>query len=798
MGFNSFHILLRILWRNKLTTFINILGLALGISSCLLIYLYVENEWSFDQHHSKKDRIYRVSSEITLTNQTDKFGYSSFLLGPTLKEDYPEIEEAIRLRPVRQQTMWVDNKPFQFSDNFMTDPGFFHLFDYEFLEGNPKTALVEPGSVVITDEVAIQLFGSSKNVLGKTIDYIRRPYQVTGVVKDRKDNSHLYFHTILSISSMPPELVANLKSDWFYMMQANYILFKKPENGNGFEKKLASFKDKHINPWLKENALQGNIKFHLQPLTSLHFSSEFSDWYSKTGEAAYIYIFICVAIFILLIACINYLNLATATATKRAKEIGIRKTVGANSVQLFRQFMAESILISILAIALAMLLTFFSLPLFNGLAGKSLHFPFSISFLLVLVVFWVFTGILAGGYPALFLSRLPPLTVFKNFKISGGSGFNIRRVLVGFQFFISAGFIFCTLVVFSQIYLMKNADLGFEKEQIMVVRVPQADSSLMNRYEVVKQELTQHPDVISVASTSAIPSELSGKLLHFIETPDHIKTEKTLNIMLVSHDFLDILGMKLVQGRNFSKDFKNDDTAAFLINETGLKYLGWKDPYSPTISNGFGYNGHLIGVVKDFSYFSLQQSIEPLVIVLEKNIGGNLLIKIRKGKEAETALFINETWKKYSRKYPIESFFLDDKFNQFYQAEEKMLTLFGLFSGLNIFISCMGLFALITFSLEQKVKEIGIRKVLGASIPQIIMITSKEFLLLIGIAALLSFPIASWAMNKWLEDFATRSPIQWWMFAISGSFALLIAFFTLLIKVIPASRTNPAYSLRTE
>jgi putative ABC transport system permease protein len=798
MPSSNFQILLRILWRNRFTTFINVFGLAIGLCACLLIYIFIDNELGYDQHHSKKDRIYRISSEITLSNQTDRFGYSSFMFSPTVKKDYPEIEEAIRVMPVRKQTMWVENQPFQFENNFMSDPGFFHVFDYQFLEGNPELALVEPGSAVINTTVAKTLFGVERNVLGKVIQYARRSYKVTGVVEDQPNNSHLYFNTLLSINSISPQLEQQLTNDWFYMMQTNYILFRKAENAQGFEQKLVQFKEKHINPWLKENALQANLKYYLEPLTSIHLSDKFQDGYSKTGNPSYLYIFGCVAIFILLIACINYLNMATATASKRAKEIGIRKTSGADSGVLFWQFIGESGLIALAAILIALILVFVSIPYFNTLADKPLSFPINGKILLVLLLFLGFIGFAAGAYPAFYLSRLQPLAVLKSQKAKVGSGQWLRQILVGFQFFISVGFILCTIVVFSQLYFLKNTDTGFDKDQILVLRVPGNDSSLVSQFEVVKQELLQNPNISKMAGSSALPGELSGQLFHFIEMADHQKVEKTINIMQVSHDFVDMLGLKVVMGRNFSRSFKTDDTAAFLINEAAMQQFGWKDPFSPSISNGFGYNGHVVGVVKNFHYASLQSPIEPLVMVLDRKINGNLLLKIKAGKAAETVAFVEQIWKKYSRKFPTEYFFLDENFNKYYRKEEKMMTLFGWFSLLNIFISCLGLYALITFSLEQKVKEIGIRKVLGASLSNLVFVTSKDFFRLIGIAALLSLPVAAWAMHRWLEDFASGISLEWWMFLGSLVLVLLISSLTMLAKIFPAAQANPTDSLRTE
>lgn len=791
-------ILFRILWRNRFTTAINILGLATGLAACLLIYLFIDNELSYDRCHSKSERIYRVSSEMKLSNQTDKFGYSSFNFGPYIKKEYPQIEEAVRVMPLRKQTTWVDQQPFQFEDNLMADPGFFQVFDYEFLEGNPKSCLTEPGSAVITDKVSRQLFGNQASALGKVLQFSRRPYKITGVVRDRVNQSHLHFNTLLSLNSIPPQLEQTLSFDWFYMMQTTYLLFRTVEDGQNFTPRLREFESKFIAPWLKQNNLQASLKYHLEPLRSIHLESEFMADYADQSNTRYLRIFGWVAVFVLVIACINYLNMATATASKRAKEIGIRKTSGARAGSLFWQFLSESGITVSLSVLLGLGMAKLLLPLFNQLAAKQLEIPLNWHMLGVLVLFWLVTGLAAGAYPAFYLSSLRPLQVLKSQKAKVGSGHWLRKGLVVFQFFISAGFIVCTLVVVSQLHFMKNADLGFQKEQILVMKVPTSDSSFVNQFDVVKAELQQNPDILKVAGTSSIPGQGSGIILHFVRNAEGQVQEKSFPIMTVSHDFLDLMGIKLVKGRNFSRDYPTDDTAAFIANEALVRSIGWPDPFANHIENGLGYSGNLVGVVKDFHFSGLQSPIEPVIMMLDRKLGGYLLIKIRPGKEASTLAFAESVWKKFSRRYPVESFFLDDNFNKQYQTEEKMGTLFYWFSGLSILISCLGLFALVTFSLEQRVKEIGIRKVLGANLQQIMLVVSSDFLKLIGMAMVLAFPVAAWSMHHWLEDFAHRVELNFWIFAGALVLVLLISVITLLLKILPAAQANPTQALRTE
>lgn len=790
--------LLRVLWFNRFTSFINVFGLSIGIASCLFIYLYVQNELSYDQQHTKKNRIYRVVTDLMLGGEETKSGLSSFMLSPTLKSDYPAIEEAIRVMPVNKQTMWVDEKPFQFKDNLMSEAAFFTIFDYDFIEGDPKTALAEPQSVVITDEVALKMFGTTYGLIGKMIKYARQSYKVTGVVKDVENNSHIYFNTILSLSSMSPQLESTLRNDWFYLAQANYLLFKNEADAIGFEAKLAQLRDKYIVPWLKQVNTEGKITYHLESLTSIHLKGEYPTGFIKTGNKKYIYIFAILALFILLIACINYINLSTATANKRAKEIGVRKTAGANNADLFFQFILESLIIASIAIGIALVWMHLLLPLFNQITDKSLHIPYSWSMLFILLGMAIGIGLLAGSYPAIYLSSLKPSLVLKSNRLPKGFASWIRTSLVVLQFFIAMLFLICTTVIYKQMHFMKNANLGFNKDQVLVVSVPVPDTSFVNKFEIVKQELLQNPQIKSIAITSNIPGMPVGTLLNAIETPDHQRIEKGIDYMFVSHDFLKIMEIPLLLGRDFNKEFVTDDTAAFIINETAVKTYGWKEPLNYTIENGFGHKGKIIGVVKDFNYKSLHEPIQPLVIMVGAKLQGNLLIKVQEGSEAASIQYVEGIWSKYSKRYPMEYFFLDDNFNKQYRNEERMMQLFTIFTIISLLLSCLGLYALVTYNLEHRIKEIGIRKVMGASVKDIVLILVKEYSLLLGIAVLLAVPLAYYFMNKWLLDFASRISLSPWLFILATLATIIIALLTVCIKTIKAASASPVESLRYE
>lgn len=789
---------LRVLWKNRFSTLINIAGLSIGIASCLFIFMFVQNELSYDRHHTKHDRIYRVGSEMSLGGEENKSGMSSFMLSPTVKTDYPEVEEAVRVMPIGKQTMWVADKPYQFNDNLMSDGGFFSIFDYEFIDGDPKTALTWPQSVVITDEAALKMFGTTTDILGKMIRYARQSYTITGVVKDKKDRSHLYFNTIVSLSSLAPQMENTLKNDWFYLAQTNYILLNKETSAATFESKLAALRDKYIVPWLKQVKSEGKITFRLEPLTQIHLSNEYPAGYTKSGNRSFIYIFSLLAVFILVIACINYVNLAIATSGKRAKEIGIRKTAGAHSASLFKQFISESGLIVVQAVLLSLLWVHALLPLFNSITDKSLRVPYSLPFAGCLLLLIVIIGFVAGSYPALYLSRMQPALVLKSNKLPGGFSTWLRKSLVVLQFFIAVSFIICTIVVYAQMSFIKQKDMGFNKDQMLVVSVPVQDTSFANKYEAVKQQLLSNPGIIQIAATSSIPGTPSGQLIHAIETPDHQLQEKAINFMAVSPDFIPVMEMKMISGRNFSNDMATDQAGAFIVNEAAVKTYGWKDPLNYSLENGFGYKGKIIGVVKDFNYQSLHEPVQPLVLVLGGKLQGQLLIKIHAGHEKDVIAFTEQVWSNYSKRYPFEYFFLDDNFEKLYRAEDKMMKLFTAFAIISLLISCLGLYALVTYSLQQKTKEIGIRKVMGASVSDIVVNVLKEYSILIFIALCCAVPLSMYYMQKWLADFAYRTSLSVWMFALAGAICIAVAAITICFQTIKAASADPVKSLRYE
>jgi putative ABC transport system permease protein len=789
----------RSLFRNKSATFINIFGLSAGICSCIFIFMYVKNEWSYDAHHSKADRIFRVTSDVTMGGNFDQLSRSSFALGPMLVEEYPEVERAVRVFKGGKQTFWYGEDVYQYQHFFYTDEDFFEIFDYEFIDGDPKTALEDVHTIVISDEIANTVFGKTHGIVGEQLKFAKNHYKITGVFRYHPDNSHLHAQAFLPLKTLPSDLTNKLKDDWFYMSQSNYLLFRDNLAHIGFEDKMADFSERHIQPCLKLHDVKGNLLFHLQPLREIHLTNHYKYDDAEVTNKAYIYIFSAVALFILLIACINYMNLATAKASKRARETGIRKTTGAGRSQLIIQFLTESILISLFAIVLALAMVELLLPIFNDLTGKTLSFSFyrDLYFVGFLLVLLFLTGFVAGFYPAFVLSGFKPISLMKPNSGTSKTDKNIRKTLVVIQFAISSILIISTYFVYSQMQYMKNKDVGFDKEAVMVIKVPVADSSFVHRLPEIRQELLANPAVKLVSGGNGIPGSGTGTVFHYV-TYKGERNDMWINFMHVDYDYLNLMGLTIKEGRFFSRDYATDSTQAFVVNEAAIQQFGWYDLEDLMLENALGVQGKIVGIVKDFHYTSLHKPIEPLVFLLQRKIPGYLLVKIDKENMGQTITYVEKYWKQFSRKFPMEYFFLDDHFDLQYKSEEKMLTIFTFFTILTIIIACLGLYGLASYSVEIRTREIGIRKVMGAEIRDIVFLINKDFIPLIFIALLLAFPIAWYLMNTWLRDFAFRIPVTPWPFISAGGLAIVIAVVTISVQAIKAAKSNPVDALNYE
>jgi putative ABC transport system permease protein len=667
------------------------------------------------------------------------------------------------------------------------------------VKGNPETALRDPKSIVLTEALAEKYFGSAENAMNKMLKFSKNTHKVTGVIQDPK-HSHIQVNALLSINSFDKQVKQALSSDWFRVSTTTYVLLRNANQQQDFSKKLDAFYLKRIAPWIKENKITASVKYHLIPLRDIHFNTDFTYDISPAGNLKYVYIFGFVAVFILLIACINYMNLATARSAKRAKEVGLRKVIGAHRSQLVKQFVGESVFITFLSILVALALVELLLPYFNSLTEKefSLAYFSNPAILLALVVIVLFVGLAGGSYPAFFLSAFKPVDVLKSDNSPRGSNALLRKVLVVTQFTISLIMIIGTVVVFSQMTYLKNTNLGFNKEQVFVIDVPNGDTTLVNKLNTIKHEFLKNPDIKKVSNSAHIPGEQMGRLLFLTEGEAGKKEEKTLSSMFIDYDFLDLMEIKLATGRNFEKNRRSDDTAAFIINETAAKFLGWKDPIGKSLEMGLGYNGKVIGVAKDFHFTTLHNKIEPLAMMLAPKTQGFLLLRVSSDNLPATISFIEQKWKAFDPRHPMEYFFLDENFNQQYRAEEKMLTVFGYFAGLTILIACLGLFGLASFTAEQRTKEIGIRKVLGSSVSEIMLLLSKDFALLVVFAIVFASPLAWYGMHHWLQDFAYRTEIKWWFFVLAGFSALVIAMLTVSFQAAKAANLNPIKALRSE
>ncbi len=801
---NYFNIALRNLWRNRVSSTINLLGLALGIACCLIISLYVKDELSYDTFHTHKDRIFRLSNTLTLSNSED-IALVGMNVAPTLYQEYPEIEAYCRFFSVGGNvTMTYEDKMFNESLVYMADSTVFDIFSYELKRGNPKTVLSRPRTAVFPESLAQKYFGT-EDPMGKQIHIGQNDYEITGIMADVPLNSDFRFHALLSLSSFPAQAKAVYDQDWMRMCNYTYFLFKENATSAGFQDKLDQFADKFVQPWLDQNDVKGSMAYRIHPLSEMHFDNSLS-YDTPKGNREYLYIFSLVAVFILLIACINYINLSIAQSSRRSMEVGIRKTAGATRSQLMRQFMGESLIISILGLGLAIILVELAIPVFNQLSEKQFGFgeifePTMVGMMLVIVLF---IGLVAGSYPAVYLASLKPVAVLKGEKKrSGGSG--LRKFLVVLQFTISIAMIISSLVIASQMRYLRNYQLGFDQDQMMVLEVGY-DTSMVRKFPQIKESLKQHPAVLKVATANgnSVPGKRPGTLLFRAENTEGLLEEKGFHFIMIDEDYLHTLDIPILQGRNFELSRQTDRGQAFLVNEQMVAYQGWDDPIGKRIQWGLQpndsatYDGHVIGVVEDFHFTSLHNSLEPMLVVFNQGFPGRLFVKIDKHKLREGIEFVKEKWQEYDPNHPLAYSFLDETFAAQYRDEGKRMTIFGYFTLLTIFIACMGLFGLSAYITQQRTKEIGIRKVMGAELPQIIYLLTKDFAILVVIALVIASAIAGYSMNSWLQEFAYHEPLSAGYFFLSGIVALLIAFFTISYHTIQAGRSNPIDALRHE
>ncbi|MDN3655932.1 ABC transporter permease [Ferruginibacter paludis] len=804
---NYFKIAWRNLWRNKAFSAINILGLAIGIATCLIIMLFVNNELSFDRYNTKADRIFAVSFQGNIQGEKMNEGTVMPPVAQTLKADYPEVEASTRLRNFGTPKITVGNKSFKEDAFAFVDANFFQVFTLPLIAGDEATALREPNTVVLTKAMAHKYFGD-EDPIGKVITLNgdkNTVLKVTGMINEVPVNSNFHFEIFASMSGLAEAGV----DDWMRSNFHTYLLLAKNYDYKKLEVKLPQVVDKYIGPQmlkamgtsLTDFRKKGNdISFHLKPITAIHLDPDYPNEMSPAGDVRNVYIFGAIAVFMLLIACINFMNLSTAGASKRAREVGIRKVLGSLKSELVKQFLFESIIISAIALLLAITCIYTALPVFNKLTGQSLSLRFADHpFLLPgLVLFVLFTGVLAGSYPAFYLSSFKPIAVLKGKFINGKKGLGLRGSLVVFQFFISIILAVGTTVVFKQLYFLQHKDIGYNKDQVLII--PNV-WTLGKNQETFYQQLVNDSRVASVSGSGYLPAGPSDNNNFFV-SPEQNPGQmiKTLRYD-VDENYIATLGIHLQAGRNFSKDFSTDSSAV-ILNETAAKVMGWeKGAVGQNIlySNNKGekINYHVIGVVKDFNFKSLHERISPLVMSYAPN-RGTLIAKLKTTDVAGLTNMLAKRWTELGSEDPLSYSFLDDRFNNTYKGEQKIGTILGIFAGLTILVACLGLFGLAMFTAQQRTKEIGVRKVLGASVLEVTNMLSKEFLKLVLIACIIAFPLAWWAMHKWLQDFAYQTTISWWVFAGAGVAASLIALSTVSFQAVKAALVNPVKSLKAE
>jgi len=793
----------RNLMKNKTFSFINVVGLAIGLTCFILMAVFVFDELSYDKYPSDADNIYRVNLSVTGNGDVAVYPNVDYAVGEGMKNAFPEIKSFTRITPAGDFVKYND-KQFKEDKLAFADSNFLQMFSIPLIDGSNKDALVEPNSVVISKAFAKKYFGN-ENPAGKSlvIGLHDAVYKVTGVFDEVPHNSHFHFDAIMSLSTFHIT-----QPTWSNLGYFTYVLLNKNTDVKQLEIKIRQLVAEHVVPEIQHDMgvslaeAQKSVNtfvFSLQPLTDIHLYSHTKYELEPNGDIQYVYIFSALAIFILLLACINFTNLSTARAAKRAREVGIRKVMGSGKIQLIKQFLSESILLSFCAMLIALVLVFMLLSYFDEISGKQINFLYLLDyrFIVAMIALIFFVGILAGIYPSFFLSSFNPVKVLKGVSIRKKQKISLRSGLIVFQFFVSIALVTATIIVYQQLHYMQNKKLGYDKEQVLFI----PDGRLLgNNQDAFKQQLLQDSRVVSASISRSVPGDqfMDGTEIYPRDEKGNGQEIHT-NIYHVDYDFLQTLGIHIKQGRNFSKDFQTDSASGVVINEAAVQQLGWShiNPIGKSIVRSGQHEYKVIGVVNDFNYTSAKQKIAPLLMLLGNNYGG-IIIKIKTNDVTGFLNDLKKDWNSFSPLGPLNYSFLDDKFAALYTSEHKTQQIFSAFTIVAIIIAALGLFGLSAFVIEQRTKEIGIRKVLGATMQQVLVLVSKEFLWLVVIAFVISVPLTYWAMYHWLQSYAYRIHISVGVFAIAGGAALLIALITVSFQSIKAALSNSIKALRTE
>jgi len=801
---NYFKIAIRNILRHKGYSSINIVGLAIGIACCILLVVYINSELSFDRYHENADRIYRLYMHSTMGGTEITWPSSNATAGPAMRDGYPEVVDTARIDWGGRCVVKYKDKQFLETRIRYADASIFNIFSWPMLKGDPGTALKTPYSMVITERMAKKYFGDEEP-LGKILRLNdSENYTVKGVIKNIPVNSHFLFDGLRSFRTLyaRDETVSPILTDWLSFNFVTYLLLEKGADYKNLEKKFPALLAKHAGEQMR--AKGSDMEFFLQPLKEIRL---YMPGEQGNDPILYIYIFSAIALFVLLIACVNFMNLSTARSASRALEVGIRKVVGADREKLIVQFLMDAVILSFLSMVLAMILVEVALPLLSSLAGRPLgldmnEMPWLIPGIIGLTFF---TGLLAGSYPAFFLTASQPINVLKGNLKSGTSNSRLRRILVVAQFSISIVLIIGTTIIMSQLNYMRGKDPGFNKEHVVVL--PLMDDRVKEMLPVIKKELQSYHGVLNVSAASTLPgwgAQLNDKIPEGFTRA----TTQLMHDVNVDTDFIPTMGMKITAGRNFSKNFGTDERDAVIINETAVKQFGWKEPLGKIIKvpgppeSGTWVPRKVIGVVKDTHIDPITQSIKPLIIGNVPDHRFNplrvIVVRLKPVDISDSMAFLKQKWEGMVPHMPFTSFFLDASFDSQFWNIERSRDILSYFTFLAIFIACLGLFGMVSFTSERRTKEIGIRKVLGASISNITLMLTKEFTRLVLLANIIAWPVAYFVMNNWMQNFPYRTSIGIQAFILSGGMALVIAWLTVSAKAIKAATTNPVEALRYE
>ncbi len=821
---NYIKIAWRNLVRNKVVGIINVSGLAIGFACVLLIGLYIKNELSYDRFFRDASRIYRVNLDTKMGNNEGVVGHTPPPAGAALMKNFPEVESYTRILLPGEEVVHYENngekRSFTERNMLVVDSNFLKFFNYPLVAGDAATCFTDINSLVLTQKAAKKYFGD-QSPIGKTLvfDEAPTPFVVTAVLKDIPQRSSLQFEVLRNTASF--RSVAHFNWSWVWLQMGTYVKLKpnvaaNPASIAKLESKFpamvateAASAFKRVGQSYDEFKRKGGRwDLKLQPLTDLHlYSANIGTRYFEQSDIKYVYIFAAIGLFIMLLACVNFMNLSTAQSTKRSKEVGIRKVLGSLKGQLVKQFITEAVLYTVLAVIIALALVALVLPAFNQLSNRQLTAGtlFNVKYIVCIVLLALATGVFAGSYPAFFLTSFNPVTVLKGSNLFKGKGTGfIRNGLVVFQFWVSTVLVICTIVVYKQLVYSKTQDLGFTKENVVILS---NTGRLGTSQESLRQELTKLPQVVNATISSGLPAESSFGDTYTPETDaantKNAETNIDLSSFMVDEAFVPTMQLKLLSGRPFSQKF--NDSASVLLNETAVKQIGWKNPIGKTIT----YPGNndqkftVIGVLKDFNTTSFRNAIAPYALFYTTSKTYNirssyLTVRIRPGNYAETITAIQSKWKQFAPLLPFDYSFMDAEFDALYRSDQTMGKVLSVFTALSVAVACLGLLGLAMFTAERRIKEIGIRKVLGASVQNVVAMLSLEFVKLVVIASVLAFPVAWYAMNNWLQDFAYRTSISWWIFVVASVLTTSVTLITISFQSVKAAIANPVKSLRSE